>query len=337
MKRNILLIGVILFVGVLGYTALLLSSSPKVKVIDNRSLKSTEFFSQLDGLPVASSSLVTPPVVAVMIDNHPDARPQFGVSAATIVYEVPVEGDFTRLMAVFPRDGVVTKVGPVRSARSYYLDWQAEYGMPLYLHCGGSPEALSRIKKENIFAANEFYWGRYYWRDNNFTAPHNLFTNSENWQKLWQDYDKLGERSWSGWSFGDKISTSTSAGAFVIDYGMGYKVEWRFDSALSKYFRYLNNIKQFDASGEGISLDNVIVQYVKSKIIDDYGRKEIESVGSGSVRVFRDGRVISGSWKKNSVSERTRFYNEAGEEIQLKPGKTWVQIVPSEGSINITS
>lgn len=337
MKRNILLIGIILFVGILGYTVLLLSDSPKVKTIKPALSDSIILFSQLDGSSVVSSSLVTPPVVAVMIDNYPGARPQFGVSSAVIIYEVPVEGDYTRLMAMFPRDGVVAKVGPVRSARSYYLDWQAEYGMPLYLHCGGSPEALSRIKKENIFSANEFYWGGYYWRDNNFVAPHNLFTNSVNWQKLWQDYDKLGERSWSGWSFGDKISTSTSAGAFVIDYGMGYKVEWRFDSAISKYVRYLNNAKQFDASGEDILLDNVVVQYVKSKTIDDYGRKEIESVGTGSVRVFRDGLIISGSWKKNSMNERTRFYDEAGEEIQLKSGKTWVQIVPNESSINITS
>ncbi len=337
MKKNILLIGIILFISILGYTVLLLSDSPKEKAAVSQTSINNVFFSQLDGLSVTSSNLIVPPVVTVMVDNHPDARPQFGLSSATIVYEAPVEGDFTRLMAVFPRDQVVVKVGPVRSARSYYLDWQSEYGVPLYLHCGGSPEALSRIKIENIFAANEFYWGRYYWRDNNFTAPHNLFTNSENWQKLWADYDKLGERSWLGWSFGNEVSTSTSASSFVVDYGAGYKVEWRFDAALSKYLRYLRNVNQLDANGDYILLDNIIVQYVNTKIIDDLGRKEIQAVGSGSVRVFRDGRVVPGTWKKNSVNERTRFFSETGEEIKLKPGKTWLQIVPNEGSINITS
>lgn len=337
MKKTIFLIGIVFFVSILGYTTLLLLNYPKSKMINDQSINKPKFFSQLDGLPVVSSSLIIPPVVVVMIDNHSDARPQFGLSSASVVYEAPVEGDLTRLLAIFERDRVVLKVGPVRSARSYYLDWQAEYGIPLYLHCGGSPEALSRIKAENIFAANEFYWGRYYWRDNNSIAPHNLFTNSENWQKLWADYDKVGERNWSGWAFGNEISTSTSAGSFVVDYGMGYKVEWRFDSALSKYLRYLREVKQSDANGDDILFDNIVVQYVSTKIVDDYGRKEIQSVGSGLVRVFRDGRVITGGWKKNNIGERTRFFNEAGEEIKLKPGKTWLQIVPNEGSTNITS
>lgn len=337
MRKYILLVGVVFFLGIVGYTVLLLANNQKTKVVNSRPENTVEFFSQLDGLSVTSSDMVIPSVVAVMIDNHPDARPQFGVSAASVVYEVPVEGDFTRFMAVFARDQVVDKVGPVRSARSYYLDWQAEYGQPLYLHCGGSPEALTRIKTENIFAANEFYWGKYYWRDNSFVAPHNLFTNSENWQKLWQDYDKLGVRNWSGWIFSDAAPTGTSASSFVVDYGMGYKVEWRFDSALSKYLRYLGGIKQIDGNGDDIMFDNIVVQYVSTKIIDDYGRKEIQSVGTGSMRIFRDGRIVVGSWKKNSVNERTRFYDDAGMEIKLKPGKTWVQIVPTEGSVTISN
>ena len=336
MKKYIYLVGLLVFVGALVYTFLLINNSPKNSITTN-SPKTEDFFSQLDGLPAANAVSTTPAVVAVMIDNHPDARPQYGIADAAVVYEVPVEGDFTRLLAIFDRDQVVAKVGPVRSARSYYLDWQAEYGQPLYLHCGGSPEALARIKTENIFAANEFYFGRYYWRDDNFIAPHNLFTNSENWQKLWQDYDKVGTRAWQGWTFGWDFSTSTSASSFVVDYGMGYKVEWRFDAATSKYARYLSNAKQFAGGGEEIVVDNVIVQYTKTKIVDDYGRKEIQSIGNGSARVFRDGRLIVASWTKNSLTERTKFFDEAGVEIKLKPGKTWLQIVPSEGSVTVSS
>lgn len=336
MKKYIYLIGLLVFVCALVYTFLLIDNSPR-KITAIGSHTTEEFFSKLDGLPVVGSASTTPAVVAVMIDNHPDARPQYGVASAAIVYEVPVEGDFTRLMAIFDRDQMVAKVGPVRSARSYYLDWQAEYGQPLYLHCGGSPEALTRIKTENIFAANEFYFGRYYWRDDNFTAPHNLFTSSENWQKLWQDYDKVGTRDWQGWSYGWGLPTSTSASAFAVDYGMGYKVEWRFDAAVSKYRRYLSNAKQFDGGGEEIVVDNIIVQYVKTQIIDSYGRKEIQLVGSGSARVFRDGRLIIANWVKNSLTERTKFFDETGVEIKLKPGKTWLQIVPNEGSVMVSS
>jgi len=336
MRKNIFLVGIIIILGIFGYTILAVINSTKGEVVGSLENTASQFFSQLNGAPVSSATATMPAVVTIMIDNHPDARPQFGLSEADVVYEAPVEGDFTRFMAVFERDKVAAKVGPVRSARSYYLDWQAEYGSPLYMHCGGSPEALNRIKTEDIFAANEFYWGKYYWRDNNFVAPHNLFTNSEDWQKLWQDYDKKGDRVWSGWSFNNTAPTSSNAIAFTVDYGIGHKVEWQFEAALGKYGRYLKNVKQNDASGEEILADNVVVQYVKTTIVDNYGRREIQSVGSGSVRVFRDGKIVSGIWKKNSVAERTRFFDDEGNEIKLKPGKTWLQIVPIEGSVTIT-
>lgn len=297
------------------------------------------FYSKLSGLPVLDASSSVPAVVAIMLDNHFEARPQFGLSEAVVVYEAPVEGSFTRFLTIFERDKVVDKIGPVRSARSYFLDWQQEYGNPLYMHCGGSPEALDRIKKENIFAANEFYWGKYYWRDNNFKNPYNLFTNSGNWENLLIENDKnnFGDKNWSGWIFNSEITTGTSASSFIVDYGAGYKVEWKFNSAINRYSRYLQNKQQFDANGEELLFDNIIVQYVNVAVIDEVGRKKIDTVGTGSVRIFRDGSIISGYWKKDSISERTRFFTENNEEISLKPGNTWVQVVPVNGSLTITN
>ena len=335
MKKNLILIGLILCFAVAIYTLLIFRDN-KVSKVENTANTESQIYSQLDGLAVASTTEVVPAIVGVMVDNHPDARPQFGVSAAAVVYEAPVEGDFTRLFLVFNRDSNVQKVGPVRSARSYFLDWRAEYGA-LYLHCGGSPEALARIKKEDIFAANEFYWGKYYWRDNNFTAPHNLFTGSENWQKLWQADGPSTTPVWVGWNFSLVVPTSSNASVFVVDYGLGYKVEWHYDAAVGKYYRFLGGEKQFDGSGEEIALDNVIVQYTKTVIVDDYGRKEIQTVGNGSARIFRDGKIVIGTWTKASVNDRTHFWNESGEEIKLKPGKTWLQIVPDTGSVTVSS
>ncbi|MBI5221693.1 MAG: DUF3048 domain-containing protein [Candidatus Magasanikbacteria bacterium] len=142
-----------------------------------------QYFSSLDGTTVSSSEMINPFVVGIMIDNHPDARPQSGLVAAKIVYEAPAEGGITRYFAIFDSIQSVEKVGPVRSARPYFVDWLEEYS-GLYMHCGGAPEALAKIKSEKVFDADEFFNGPYYWRDESRIAPHNLFTKSEQIKKI---------------------------------------------------------------------------------------------------------------------------------------------------------
>ena len=78
--------------------------------------------------------------LAVMIENHADSRPQSGLSRADVVYEAVAEGGISRFLAVFYCGAAAGSakpydVGPVRSARTYFLDWASEYAdYPLYLH-----------------------------------------------------------------------------------------------------------------------------------------------------------------------------------------------------------
>src|SRR5690606_23920743 len=130
----------------------------------------------------------SPRTVGIMIENHYDARPLSGLADASVVYEAPVEGNYTRFLAVFPEDAEVQKIGPVRSARTYYLDWVSEYPDMLYMHVGGSPDALEKIKTHGIFDFNEFYRGWYYWRDSGRYAPHNVYTSSALFQKAMDEY-----------------------------------------------------------------------------------------------------------------------------------------------------
>ncbi len=82
--------------------------------------------------------------LTVMIENHKDSRPQSGLGNADIVYEAVAEGGITRFMAVFYCNavrGAANKydIGPVRSARSYFVDIASEYAdYPLYTHVGGA-------------------------------------------------------------------------------------------------------------------------------------------------------------------------------------------------------
>ncbi|MBU0546072.1 DUF3048 domain-containing protein, partial [Patescibacteria group bacterium] len=272
--------------------------------------------SPLDGQVVNEGEEHTD-IIAVMVDNHPVAWPQVGLKDAPVVYEVPVEGGLTRFMAIYTKNSEVEKVGPVRSARPYFLDWLREYGDALYMHCGGSPAALDLIKQENIFDANEFYNGGYYWRDNLRDAPHNLFIKSGNWQKLWSNKGAARTaKEWQGWQFNEAAPDGIEAvdiKEILIKYAPGYELGWRFNTLDNTFERQMNGKPHLEKNDQ-ISAENILVQFVSVEILDEVGRRAIETVSQGEARVLRDGKIIKGIWKKEGVYDRTRFFNENGEE-----------------------
>jgi hypothetical protein len=315
--------------------AYLIWQKDKTKIVlKNDPLPIATDFSVLDGLPVSSTEKINPTVVGIMIDNNPNARPQVGLSAAKIVYEAPAEGGITRYFAIYDSDQLVEKIGPVRSARPYFIDWIEEYD-GLYMHCGGSPEALTRLKNGLVFDLNEMTNGDYFWRDYNKEAPHNLYTNSEKWGKILSKRSSEKKIFNNGWLFGEMSSSSFE---FVKDasivYTLDYSVNWHYDEMQKNYIRNINNnIMRED--NINLFADTIIIQYVKSTVIDDYGRKEIITSGQGDMRLLRDGLMVRGGWIKEKG--RTRFYDTVGKELKLKPGKIWIQIVPKEINIKIST
>jgi len=305
----------------------------------NLGISGRKFISALDGNTVNSIADVAPRIIAVMIDNHPDARPEFGLAKAKVVYEAPVEGEFTRYMAIFNSKQKIDQVGPIRSARPYYLDWLQEYGNALYMHSGGSPEALDLIKTRGISDANEFYWGDYYWRAADRDAPHNLYSKSDNWLKI---MDKTGSSSTftasRSWKYAKLIGRSLAAKKEIkITYNSTYAVTWKYDPKALNFVRYINGEKELDGDGSEIRTRNILVQYVGVQVIDDIGRKQIDTVATGSAMIARKGEAIQGSWKKTSQTSRTRFYNKKNQEVVLIPGNTWVEIVPEDAKVEVTN
>jgi hypothetical protein len=291
-----------------------------------------EFFSSLDGTGVKTSEEQARRVVAIMIENHPQARPQAGLSRAAVVIEAPVEAPYTRYLAFFDNNEEVPEVGPVRSARPYFLDWLDEYGRPLYLHSGGSPEALKLIKEYAVQDVNEFYRGEYFWRSKNRSAPHNLYTSSTAWQKLWNNWPKqlllTPETSWKYASTSQPLSTSGVNKEIAISYNKDYIVSWRFDSNNKDYVRYINGERYTDKDGSEVRATNILVQSAIIKVLDEEGRLKINTIGSGDAQMVQNGQVVNGFWNKKGMSNRTRFYNKNKEELILLPGKTWVEVVP---------
>lgn len=288
-----------------------------------------QFRRVLDGSCVKTANEINPRLVSVMVDNHPDALPQSGLDKASIVYEAPVEGSFTRFMALFPVDASVGKVGPIRSARPYHLDWLQEFGRPVYMHVGGSPEALDLVKQKNILDYNEFYNGAYYWRDLKRTAPHNIFTGSRQWQKIWDNNSARSVVNYSGWLFSTSsdyyFSSSEQNGEkIILAFNSKYTVEWRYVSSTKQYERFQYGGVHLMENNAKIFADTVVVQETSMKVIDEEGRRKINTLDGGKAVVYLEGSAIVGAW--NKIDGKTRFY-VGGNEIKLKPGKIWVEVI----------
>jgi len=292
----------------------------------------------LDGVCVHFEEDINPRLVGIMIENHVDARPLSGISRAQVVYEAAVEGNITRFLVIFPAHVDSTKVGPVRSARPYYLDWISEYGGAMFMHVGGSPAALARISAEpDIFSINEFNREWYFWRSTDRIRPHNTYTSRNLWQEAWERYGDEQE-PFESWSFEEDEVCEEDCVTEITPtfYHRAYEPTWRFNSSTEKYDRYEYGELVIDPeTEEPISVDTIIIQRVETAVIDAVGRQRIETIGSGETIVFRDGKMIIGEWRKEKPTSRTVWLDSDGDAIPLAPGKIWVTVLDVNASLTI--
>ena len=266
--------------------------------------------------------------VAVMIDNATEIRPQSGLAVASLVYEALVEGGITRLMAVYNAADQVDKVGPVRSVRPYFLDWAAEY-QPAFFHVGGSPQALETIDDYSIIDLNEMGAAEVYFvRGDRADWPHNVYTNSG----LWQNIPAFKNRhlDFKPWEFTGALSVycPEEDQAIVIDFSyFNYQVKWLYDCQSGRYQRFNGGVGHLDENGDQLSAAKVVVQFVKSWLIDAE-RLGLQTVGQGKAIIFQNGQVVSGSWQKDAAGSRTEFLDDAGQIVQFIPGNTWIEVIP---------
>ncbi|KKR06791.1 MAG: hypothetical protein UT32_C0016G0013 [Parcubacteria group bacterium GW2011_GWC2_39_14] len=269
-------------------------------------------------------------VVGVMIDNHVGARPPAGLSQASLVYETIVESPITRFLAIFSLDENVEKIGPVRSARPFYVDWVKEFN-GVYAHVGGSNAAIENLNATYDFNFDEFYNGAYFYRDNYRSTPHNVFTSSELIKKAIEDKKWDVKSSFESWKFHpDSLVDGNVLGIEVDFKTYDFLVRWEYDVTQKNYVRYEGHEIHSEKDGTEIRASNVVIMYTESSIIDNYGRRDTRTLGSGQALVFQNGQVIEGLWKREKLIDRTKFYNQAGEEISFYVGTTWIEVVTAE-------
>lgn len=293
---------------------------------------------QLDGVLVAPDKANTN-ILAVMIENAWESRPPSGIDKACVVYEALAEGGITRFMALFPVGVEVKEIGPVRSARPYYVSWAEEYN-PLYVHVGGSPQALDylRSKKPNLYDFNQFYHAGNFWRDRTRAAPHNLYTSSDMLYVGLKSANRDAKPVYTSWNFKDEAGIDTRgepANDIVINFSsFNYQVTYKYDRGLNQYNRYLAGKEHVTRDGSKITAKNVIVEYVKTGLVPgDKERLTMETVGSGNMLLFRDGQTIQGTWKKDGPTARTQFLDAQGSPVQFDAGTTWIEVIPTDRKV----
>ena len=307
------------------------NDSPEVAVPVEENPALPQIACPLDGTLIEALPLRP---IAVTIDNFRPARPQSGLDQADLVYEVPVEGGITRYLAIFYH-GAAKTIGPVRSARPYLIDLAREWDA-VYIHIGQSPQAQTYFKNNDIPHINEMYHAPGFWRDKTRKAPHNLYTSSAG---LWTEISKLG---WAKQtepeallfrSAGEAVP-GTAAPDIILPYAYG-KVGYHYDQNDGKYLRLLNGSPYKDlVSGVQLAAANVLVQQVTVRSFDDAGRLEVDLIGSGKAWLFSAGVVQEGTWQKDSLTRRTRFYDQSGSEMRLAVGQTWIQLIPKQMTIS---
>lgn len=277
--------------------------------------------------------------LAVMVENHPDSRPQSGLSQADVVYEALAEGGITRFLALYQSQNVET-IGSVRSAREYYAVLADEWGA-LYAHVGGSNEVIAQIKNgvyKNLDDANEYYNFDFFPRRKDKPEPHHIFTSTEKLRELIRFHGFSNTANHQPWEFKEDSPAATSTAVKVsIDFSRaGYEVNWQYDASQNSYKRLQYFQPHIDESSkEQIMAKTVVVQIVDVTPVprDPLLSVDIDLASGGRALVFQDGTFIESTWAKQGG--RTRFFDSSGFEIKFNRGPLWIELVPKEKELNI--
>lgn len=278
--------------------------------------------------------------IAVMIDNHSDAWPQAGLQKAYMVYEIVVEGGETRLMALFK--GVdVEKIGPVRSARHYFLDYAMENDA-IYTHFGESPQADSDIRKYSINEIDGIAEdGTTFKRVKDKASPHNAVTSIEKLIESAKNKKfKMTSNKESVLNYvTDEVNLEEGQGAIsvTIPHSDLQTVKYVYDEENKVYQRYARGKKQTDwDSKETITTKNIIVTFCDNYTLQDKenkGRQGIKNIGTFDGYYITNGKVIKIKCIKKERDEQTVYQDLEGNEIKVNDGNTFVNICPTDAKV----
>jgi len=334
----------------------------------------TKIYSDLTGLEIANEADRTAPVYCIQTPNGVDgARPQVGLTEAGVIFEAIAEAGITRFAAIYQKPASAV-IGPIRSLRLYYLQWDTPFDC-IIVHAGGADDAIAAVRSGGYKDLTENY--AYMYRGGNNRLWNNLFTTSQHLTQVSADWG-YGSSNVNGFnrmtpeeSAKSRVDASAASKLVITEPAVGdtsamnfastnislrfggiatFNVNYQYNQQTNSYDRWYetgNSHEVYQCPAEDLGevtpesvcslvqlSPNVVVAMMVSeqKSWDGY-HEDITTVGSGEVYVFQNGAVTHGTWNKNSVGEQIKFFDDAGTEIKLAPGQTFVEAVPTYGGV----
>lgn len=296
------------------------SSQPAVKFVP----------SPLTGINV-SEELAKRPVIAVQVENSPDARPQSGLEDAGVIFEVIAEGGITRF-SVYYQEAEFDKIGPIRSLRPYYIDWAKGFDASI-LNTGTSVQARQLISQIGIRDLNV---GGAWYRASDRFAPHNAYAKYSDVAKVMKDRGWYKESKFTPLArkAPEPLETPTARTISIDISSPLYNTSYTYDADCNCYLRSMGgNPHKERESGRQLSPEVLVVIKTPHRVISSVGHLGITTVGSGTAYIFQDGGVKKVTWSKSSRNAQLKFTDADGEPVGLNPGQTWITVVDTDRSV----
>ncbi|MDL2327875.1 DUF3048 domain-containing protein [Ruminococcaceae bacterium OttesenSCG-928-A11] len=334
--------GLVLIGAAVAVWFLFFKSDPIIDIIEPEP-EPVRFYSPLTGVETTEENTKLP-VTAVIIENSPEARPQSGIAGNNVVFEAVAEGGITRFNVLFQEDRL-SLIGPVRSLRSYYLEWATGFDSA-QAHVGGSGDALSMIESgAYAFNIDEWTQGFPIWRTNDRYAPHNAYTDAENLLKFELQKGKTTS-TFTSWERQDGsqvkppqneelaededpiVDINTYANSINLPISTGiFAVSYEYNAETNSYDRYQGGVAHNDREKGQVSPDVVIAMMVNQYTKSDGLHTEVTTNGSGTAYIFQNGIVEKCIWRKSDAKTNIEFVNEEGMNIKLNRGQTWITAI----------
>jgi hypothetical protein len=287
----------------------------------------------LTGLPDPAGASHTRPVLSVKVENTEAARPQAGIDQADVLYEEVVEGGITRFIAMF-NSTVPAVVGPVRSVRAEDPDIVWPLG-GIFAYSGGAQVNVDAINAAPVHAVDEDAAGAAMVRNEPSQpprdAPHNLYGLGQPLFDLGGD-PKPPPPLFTYLANGAPAVTGQGVLSFHVGFDPGYDPTWTWNATTGTWDRAIGGTPQTVTGSGHISPTNVVVQFTTYT-----GEGEAQTVGEGDVWVFTDGVLRTGRWVRPDKTQPAKYVDAAGNPIPLRPGRTWVEVLPTGSAVDVTA
>lgn len=306
--------------------------------------------------------------IGIMVENHQEARPQSGLSSADVLYEAVAEGGITRFLAIYYCNSA-ENVGPIRSARTYFLDFISEYGAsPLYVHVGGAnqdgpADALSQIENYGWTGHNDMnqfsigfptFWRDYDRLGHPVSTEHTMYSTTEKLLQFAASLRKLKAKDEDGipwdkgfvsYSFKEDVPGAQRPSSQKIHLEFwtiapDYAIDWIYEPTSNIYKRNNGGVAQTDLNNKKqLTAKNIVVlKMIETHANDGYENNVhllYRTKGTGKAHIFMDGRQTLGIWRKDGRTARILLFDNEGVPIKLNKGTIWFEILPTDGILTV--